>query len=364
MRSLTLPATMALAAYVSATPVAAPASNDLAGLADHLFSYITGFKNPTIVPSVGGKALCVSGIVDVTASATNHEFLRQASTNWTELTELLLELFQINSTLPATIFGKPTQISGTFGIYSQLCFPQDNLTISDTQGYTTFNYDRLGVGLSDHPDPLQVVQAELEIAIAHGISELLRSGALAANKFEKVVAVGHSYGSIVTYGWTKEYPQDMNAAVLTALDLASVVNPILYSELPAGYITSSTITGLQFSFFRWPAYDEKIFYNAWENAQPLTLAEFLSGASILASPNTNFTGPVDVVDGEHDQTNCAGNCLLPVDQTAAAITNFYPAASKGSEHYIAPGSGYFVNYHYAATGASEHIHNSLKKNNF
>jgi hypothetical protein len=123
MRSLTLPAAMALAACVSATPVAAPASNDLAGLADHFSSYITGFKNPSIVPSVGGKALCVSGIVDVTASATNHEFLIQASTNRTELTELLLELFQINSTLPATIFGKPTQVSGTFGIYSQLCFP-------------------------------------------------------------------------------------------------------------------------------------------------------------------------------------------------------------------------------------------------
>jgi pimeloyl-ACP methyl ester carboxylesterase len=374
-----------------------------------LSSYITGFKNPSIVPSVGGKALCVSGIVDVTVSATNHEFLRQASTNRTELTELLLELFQINSTLPATIFGKPTQVSGTFGIYSQLRFPQDTLAISDTvqvlthgigidhtywnnapnysyvdyaaeQGYTTFNYDRLGVGLSEHPDPLQVVQAELEIAIAHGISELLRSGALAANKFTKVVAVGHSYGSIVTYGWTKEYPQDVNAAVLTgfspsvasaastliaqALDLASVVNPILYSELPAGYITSSTITGLQFSFFRWPAYDEQLFYNAWENAQPLTLAEFLSGASILASPNTNFTGPVDVVDGEHDQANCAGNCLSPVDQTAAAITDFYPAASKGSDHYIAPGSGHFVNYHYAATGAYERIHKFLKKNSF
>ncbi|KAE9362879.1 alpha/beta-hydrolase [Stipitochalara longipes BDJ] len=369
MGSLTLLAAMALAACVSATPVVALASNDLAGLADHLPSYITGFKNPSIVPSVGGKALCVSGTVDVTASATNYEFLRQASMNQTELTELLLD-----DTVHVLTHG--------IGIDHTYWNNAPNYSYVDyaaEQGYTIFNYDRLGVGLSDHPDPLQVVQAELEIAIAHGISELLRSGAFAAHKFEKVVAVGHSFDSIVTYGWTKEYPHDMDAAVLTgfspsvagaasiliaqALDLASVVNPILYSELPAGYITSSTITGIQFSFFRWPAYDEQLFYNAWENAQPLTLPEFLSGASILASPNTNFTGPVDVVDGEHDQANCAGNCQFPVDQTAAAITDFYPAASKGSDHYIAPGSGHFVNYHYAATGAYEHIHKFLKKNN-
>ena len=35
------------------------------------------------------------------------------------------------------------------------------------QGYATFLYDRLGWGLSDHPDPLEIVQLELQVTIAH-----------------------------------------------------------------------------------------------------------------------------------------------------------------------------------------------------
>jgi hypothetical protein len=160
--------------------------------------------------------------MDVTASATNLQIKYAEPANQTALTELILESFQINSTLDAQLLGGQTTINGTYGIYSQLCFPASTGTISATiiqflihgsgfdrtywnvapgysyvdyaaeQGYTTFFYDRLSIGLSDRPDAIQVIQIEWQVAIAHELVQLLRSGGIASQKFEKVVGVGHS----------------------------------------------------------------------------------------------------------------------------------------------------------------------------
>jgi hypothetical protein len=56
--------------------------------------------------------------------------------------------------------------------------------------------------------------------------------------------------------------------------------------------------------------------------------------------------------------------LLPYNLAAAVKDQFYPAASNGSDWYLAPDSGHFLNYHYAAPGAYEHIQDFVKKNGF
>lgn len=64
-------------------------------------------------------------------------------------------------------------------------------------GYTTFNYDRLGSGASDHPLPeLVTIQAD-----AYVLSQLIRdlkSGAYGGPAFQKVFVVGHSVGSAIS----------------------------------------------------------------------------------------------------------------------------------------------------------------------
>lgn len=97
------------------------------------------------------------------------------------------------------------------------------------------------------------------------------------------------------------------------------------------------------------------------NKQTLTLGEYITGGSVfLAAPK--FTGPVDVVNGINDLPNCFGNCLLPVNLAAALRGKFYPAGSNGSSWYLGQGSGHFLNYHYAAPGAYDHIQSFIKKN--
>jgi hypothetical protein len=148
-----------------------------------------GFRNLRIVTSVGGHATCITGILDVNVSATNQRLNVEMPVNSSVVTELIVEIFQSNSTFAENYGGPPTEVSGTYGIYTQLCFPNgkiDTTTIQllihgigcdrsywilaldysyvdyvAEQGYTTFFFDRLGTGLSDHPDPIQVVQLPL-----------------------------------------------------------------------------------------------------------------------------------------------------------------------------------------------------------
>jgi pimeloyl-ACP methyl ester carboxylesterase len=131
--------------------------------------------------------------------------------------------------------GKHT-VSGTYSISSKLCFPtsaspnssliqilthgvgfdksywgffsseysyQDAAALADC---TTFSYDRLGIGASSHPDPIQDVQAPLEIAIAHQLIQKLRSGTIASTSFSHIVGVGHSLGSELTNAHYRDVP--------------------------------------------------------------------------------------------------------------------------------------------------------------
>lgn len=62
-------------------------------------------------------------------------------------------------------------------------------------GYTTFAIDRLGVGGSSKPDPIEAVQLASHIEIVKLLTERLREGTTGfsnVGKFEKVIHVGHS----------------------------------------------------------------------------------------------------------------------------------------------------------------------------
>jgi hypothetical protein len=228
MRSSTIFIAFTLAGFVLAAPTIPsqwPSSTELS----------KGINNPTTRSSVGGHAICIEGTIDVTASAENTKLNLDQPKNQTELTNLILELTQINSSVVEHIAGGPIQIKETFGIYSQICFPKttapaDNSKVqflvhgggfdrlywdnaagysyvdyAAEQGYTTFSYDRLGTGLSDHPDPINTVQTTLHIAIAHELITLLKSGGISGLTFSQVIGVGHSYGRYGQSTATKTY---------------------------------------------------------------------------------------------------------------------------------------------------------------
>jgi len=65
---------------------------------------------------------------------------------------------------------------------------------AQARGYSTFNIDRLGIGLSDHP-PGKKLTGQAHAHVAGQIVRQLRSGAIGGRAFRIVVGVGHSFGT-------------------------------------------------------------------------------------------------------------------------------------------------------------------------
>lgn len=91
-------------------------------------------------------------------------------------------------------------------------------------GYSSFIFDRLGCGKSDAPNQggFSAVQAPTELAITHDILTQLRSSTKVGNKkHNNITLIGHSYGSVLTEAITKDFPDLVQAAVLTGFSTNS-----------------------------------------------------------------------------------------------------------------------------------------------
>lgn len=371
--------------------------------------YLKGFQNPVIIPSVGGHASCIQGNIQVSASALNTQLNYPIPANQSVVTETIVEFLQVDTTFPSQVLGDKRNVSGTYNINSKLCYPigsspnpnlvqflthgvgfdksywdfynsQHSYVDSAAQaGYTTFSYDRLGIGLSDHPDAIQVVQAALEVAIAHQLIQMLRSGYIASTSFVKVVGVGHSLGSELTNAITAQYPKDVDAAVLTgfsvdsagqnnffsALDIviARENQPWCFPTLSNGYVITESQAGNQFAFFRLPYFDPNVLVAATAAKQTLTLGELFTNGQFV-QPAPEFAGPIDVVIGQYDLPFCQSNCLIPDNKAVAVKGVLYPNAAAGSTYYVAEGAGHGLNLHYSAPQAYQQIFKFIASNGF
>lgn len=279
-----------------------------------------GFRGSRVIHTAGEAATCVSGLVSVPVSATTTRLLLKEPANQTVVTELIQELFQNNSTIAARLNGGTTTIKEMFQIDATLCLPADtnkgqnvktiqvlthgigfdksywdiapgnSYTDAATDaGYATLAYNRLGVGKSDHPDPIQVVQATTDVEILHELVNLARSGILGSTAFKYVIGVGHSYGSIVQLAQNAKYPNDTDAAVLTGFvnavqnlpyavlannpAIAAQDDPSRFGSLPNGYVVHDTPISIQLPFYRFPYF-----------AQSSRFSHLMSGAGALTLP--------------------------------------------------------------------------------
>ena len=188
---------------------------------------------------------------------------------------------------------------------------------TDHYGYCTLAYDRLGIGNSSHAvDPLATVdeiQASLEIAALHELTQMLRAGTFPSalgHAFQKVIHVGHSFGSAQTYGLVAMYPSDSDGIVLTGFSMngsfiglffagvnfvqAKENQPRLDSYVN-GYLVYSDIEANQYLFFYPGYFDMGILELAEMAKQPVTTGElFTLGSGPMVNP---FTGPVLVITG-------------------------------------------------------------------
>lgn len=91
------------------------------------------------------------------------------------------------------------------------------------------------------------------------------------------------------------------------------------------------------------------------------LGELWTLASVYV-PAPNFTGAVDIVNGENDFFYCRGDCTYPTNQAELALSTFFPAANNGSQTFLLPNAGHNVNGHLGALEAFHQIIAFLQSN--
>jgi hypothetical protein len=289
--------TLAIAAFQIGYGSAVPQPTPSVSSSSIIPGLTAGYTNPILSYSKGGNAICVTGNVPISITATTTHILLPEPANQTVLTEIIQEFIQVDSNIVTRTDGGSVTTQGTFSIDTTYCVPANpsvnpksiqllihGLSLDKTYwdiapgysyvdaaalaGYATIAYNRLGVGNSDHPDPLQVVQGTVDVEIQHGLTQLLRNGWVNGRKYQNVVAAGHSYGSIVLLAQAAKYPSDVQAAIITgfvndlayigytlgSLDpaIAALNDPAEFGSLPYGYMVPDTSISVQLPFFRFP----------------------------------------------------------------------------------------------------------------
>ncbi|KAE8360860.1 hypothetical protein BDV27DRAFT_167404 [Aspergillus caelatus] len=344
-----------------------------------------------LAASTAAKA-CYNSSIEISVSSRNGVFDNLA----TPQTNLETTAFITAATRPGhngtqESLTNYSTVSGTYKISTQYCKP-DAVTPGAgpvlqilTHGfafdkaywdlpYNNFNYSYVDNALSHGYHTLSYDR--LVAALAQ-ITQMARNGSFPrVEKPRKVVHVGHSFGSIQTYGLTAIYPTISDGIILTGfspnasfqtLFLAGANFQQTHIQQPdsgysPGYLSSSDISANQYLFFSAPYFDPGILPFAEATKQPVTIGELLTAGGALFS--SQFTGPVLIITGSGDLPFCGGDCLA-TGGTAASIpeeaAKGFPA-SKVFQAYIQPNTGHGLNLHYNATGAYEYIADFLRQN--
>ncbi|KAI0889071.1 Alpha/Beta hydrolase protein [Annulohypoxylon maeteangense] len=348
--------------------------------------------------AVATARVCRNLTVPISISAQNIKFTLQAPANDIEVTNFFLDLAQpgVNFTQSvlnsndsfATITGnysigatycEPDSGPGsalqilTHGIafdrsYWDFSFANHNYSYANAalaRNYSVFFYDRLGLGGSSRGDPVTEIQTNLELAALYALTSKLRNAEVSGvPAYEKLVHVGHSYGSILSYALVQANPTGLSdGLVLTGFAQAATASYSAFFTFggnyvvarnastslvgyPAGYMASGDRTGVQTNFFAPNNFDPAVLQAAYESNQPVTVGEIMTLGS-GATGNNTFGGPVLIITGERDIPFCGGNCdstnpPIP-DQSGQYFTN-----TNNFDAIVVPKTGHSLNMEYTA----------------
>lgn len=257
-----------------------------------------------------------------------------------------------------------------------------------SQGYHTLAIDNLGNGQSDHPDPISVVQLPLQLELIRTLLSSLRNGNALKNKFNKVIFVAHSYGSLVARAMATLYPDPKvgaDAYILTASSTtllgfqaagglfrpraASVVTPSKFGHLPPAYvqILPSTLRDTVYSLSG--DFDPEVLAVDTEQPHVFAVGEL---ATFKANTTSDFEGPVMYLTGRNDAIVCdkTGNITASFPDCGVGRTSNpgfsrarFPKA-KPFAVYVPQAAGHNLNLHYSAGESFGAAHEFLDASGF
>jgi pimeloyl-ACP methyl ester carboxylesterase len=246
--------------------------------------------------------------------------------------------------------------------YNNFNYSYVNVAVNE-HGFSTLTWDRIGVGESDHPDPLLDVQASLSEQALKFITDLIRNGTFPGvdHEFEKIYHVGHSIGSALTLSLIRDYPTISDGAVLTSFSangtwadyfmlgsnwLSTTEIPRFSKDYPAGYIAWNHPSGIQTAFLAPGEFDPEALLWVANNTSPTSPGEILQ---VGVPARNNFTGPLLVITGERDLVFCGGDCYQTGDSEVLSILNSSNLLAPDAvplETIVVPRGGHGLNIEY------------------
>ncbi|KAH6660276.1 Alpha/Beta hydrolase protein [Truncatella angustata] len=332
---------------------------------------------------------CQNLTIPITISARNGIFNLAAPETNVDVTNFILDLTQPGNNLTNKALTGYATIAGTYKVEATYCEPDagpgkalqvlthgigfdrsywdlsaNNYNYSYVnqaldRGYSTFSHDRLGIGQSQHGEPVNEIQSFLEVAALTELSRLLRGGEIeGVCHHDKLVHVGHSFGSIQTYGLAAQSPELTDAIILQGFSQNATYVPFFelggnfvqanlneaLADYDDGYLAAGDETGVQINFFAPGQFDPAILEVAFNTGKPVTVGELLTIAG-PASVENAYPGPVLVVTGERDILFCGGNCTSSDPSIPAMVEEFFTNASS-FDAFIIPGAGHGLNLEY------------------
>lgn len=337
---------------------------------------------------------CSSVSINVTAEAANVVFEDLPDrNNATAVIEFLASSFDATRTQHSW-----HQINGTFTIRATHCRPRiespnskslqllvhgitydramwsgfgfphyDWHTYATSLGYHTLAIDRLGHGIeSPHPDPFAVVQGALQVEIIHNLVHAVRESQSTLGDFNKIIYVGHSYGSSLGNMLAQKHPLDVDAFILTGFSrdlgtsasaLSAYASAAMVSSRfkghPLGYQTAVNESDRTASFYG-GSFDPSLAALDYTREDTVTVGELLSPG--LQPVETDYRGNVLVMTGDLDVLFCPGG----LDTCADALRgtkSLFPNATFSS--VVIPNTGHCLTLHRSAPLAMETAHTWL-----
>lgn len=227
------------------------------------------------------------------------------------------------------------------------------------QGDTIFNYDRLGYGASDHPDP-ELITIQSDAYVLSQLISDLKTGSYGGPAFQKVVLVSHSVGSAISIeeasdssltppdgliltGFIHFADPTEAALVSTEIHPADLDPDPRFQNLPPGYLT--TVPGTRGQIFYYlPNADPNVIAEDESTKDITTDAEFTTFFTVLTSPMSQAIHvPVLEVVGQDDNLFCFGT----LDCTNTEIVQQYEEAFYSPDAHlqvvIIPQAGHDLN---------------------
>lgn len=209
---------------------------------------------------------------------------------------------------------------------------------------------------------------------------LRNSTEIGGKKWNKIVGIGHSYGSVQTQAVSAATPELYDAVILqgfsanatflpryleaAAYSIARDVLPDHLSNKPTTWLATGSIASDQQGFFYFPYYSQASFDLARKTEQPVTLGSLFT-VGVSAMPAPGFSKPVQVVTGAKDFIFTGSNAYAGANGMSipAEVGPMLYPNSKGFETYIPANTGHAVNQHYSAAATYEKMLDFISRNN-